>query len=211
MKITNLGHASFLIEDDEVKVVFDPYKNDSVPGLVFPRNIECNFVFTSHNHLDHNGIELVNIIQTNHKLKSREIVFPHDKQNGQNRGFSIAKVVYFSDYSIAHLGDIGDISNVNLIKKLLGVDIILCPINGYYTISAEEAFKLKQLLPKSLLIPMHHEGRDHSYGYPDNGQINIFKKLFRDIYEVNDTVEMTKDILNHDALIFNSYKQGERV
>lgn len=210
MRITNLGHASFLIEDDELKIIFDPYQDDSVPGLEFPKGIEANYVFCSHDHFDHNASELVKIIPTDNHLKAKDIVFPHDKQNGAKRGLSTAKILYFSDYSVAHLGDIGDISNLQLISQLKDADVILCPINGYFTISAEEAFKLHRLLPNALIVPMHYEDEKHQFGYPDGGQIQIFKKLFPNYLEVKETVNISKEMFSYDALIFTDFVQGER-
>ena len=209
MIIQNLGHASYKIIDDGVSVIFDPYRDDSVPGLVFPKGESCNFVFCSHNHYDHDGVKQVRAIPTDKAIKTKDIIFPHDKENGAKRGLSTAKVIYFSDFCIAHLGDIGDISNAKLIDQLKDADIILCPINGFFTIGAQEAFELKQLLPNTLLIPMHYEAEDGSYGYPDGKQIKIFKNLFKDIIEVNsDSIEITKALLKHGALIINNFKQG---
>ena len=209
MIITNLGHASYLIEDDDVKIIFDPYQDDSVPGLIFPKDTEANYVFCSHDHFDHNAKELVKIVPTDKLIKIKDIVFPHDKQNGTKRGLSTAKIVYFSDYSIAHLGDIGDISNQELIKELEGANIILCPINGFFTISAEEVFQLHKLFPKSLIVPMHYENKSRGYGYPDGGQIEIFKHLFPNYLEVKESVEIKPEMFSYDAIIFNGFLQGE--
>ena len=60
-KITYLGHASFLIESKDYKIVLDPYKDNSVPNLRFPRGLVVDKVFCSHSHFDHNAIELVTI------------------------------------------------------------------------------------------------------------------------------------------------------
>ena len=60
MEIVNLGHASFLIKGENISVVTDPYRNDSVPHLTMPR-VQANYVTVSHDHYDHDAKELVNI------------------------------------------------------------------------------------------------------------------------------------------------------
>ena len=121
MKITNLGHASFKIDGEQFSIIFDPYQDGSVPGLTFPRNLKADHVFISHQHADHNAIELVDIVERNKTIKYKEISIPHDKENGSLRGLCKAYVVEVDGYKIGHLGDIGDISSplLNGLKNLL--------------------------------------------------------------------------------------------
>jgi L-ascorbate metabolism protein UlaG (beta-lactamase superfamily) len=63
-KITYLGHSSFLIESKNYQIVVDPYKDNSVPNLTFPRGLVVDKVFCSHSHFDHNAVELVKIKET---------------------------------------------------------------------------------------------------------------------------------------------------
>ena len=44
-KITYLGHSSFLIESKDYQIVIDPYKDNSVPNLTFPRGLVVDKVF----------------------------------------------------------------------------------------------------------------------------------------------------------------------
>ena len=177
MKIINYGHACFKIIDDGVSVIFDPYESGSVPGLELPKNIKANYLFISHEHLDHNAINKVELLPTLKKLNLTEIVLPHDDCGGAKRGLSVARVLRFSDYSICHMGDIGDVNAVLQCEELKNIDIVLCPINGYYTISAKDALYLKEKMGWKLLIPMHFFDSDKKTGYPDGNQIHVFKGL----------------------------------
>ena len=206
MRIINHGHACFQIIGDDLSIVFDPYKDNSVPGLNIRRNIEANFCYCSHSHYDHNAIEKVNLLLgEKEEIRNIAISLPHDKNNGKDRGFSIARIFYYSDYSICHLGDIGDVRSVINDKRFKNIDIVLCPINGFYTISAKEAAKLQKEMNWKILIPMHYEIEEKGIGYPDNGQINIFKSLYNkdEILEIDDfKLEMKDEYFKYKTLIF---------
>ena len=73
MKITWLGHSSFLIKTKDVSIAFGPYYNNSVPGLSFTKCIEANYVFISHDHLDHSARKNIKEIPTNYKLEYKLI------------------------------------------------------------------------------------------------------------------------------------------
>ena len=202
MKIINYGHACFKIIDDDVSVIFDPYRNSSVPGLKLPKDIEANFVFSSHDHYDHDGIDMVKVISNDKSLNLTEVKLSHDDAGGTKRGFSVARVIRFSDYSICHMGDVGDIREVLKCDALKGIDIVLCPINGYFTISAEEAIQIKEKMSWKILIPMHYEIKEKHSGYPDGGQIDIFKKMMPNHTFVDTSVEISDKCFEFDSIIF---------
>lgn len=207
MKLINYGHACFKVIDDELSIIFDPYKDGSVPGLKLPDNLEANYVFASHLHDDHNAVNKVKLIPTNRKLPLVEISLPHDKDGGKSRGMSIARILKFPDLSICHLGDIGDIKQAENMEELKNIDVVLCPINGFFTISAEEALKLQKKLNWKALIPMHYYIKEDKSGYPDGGQIDIFKTKCSDYLEVDDyQIHIRSESINNSAIIFLKHK-----
>jgi L-ascorbate metabolism protein UlaG (beta-lactamase superfamily) len=207
MKITNLGHASFLIEHQGVSIVFDPYHDESVPGLKFPEDVKANFIFSSHNHDDHNAIDLVEKLSTEFNIRFKDIVIPHDNKNGAIRGLNIAKIVYFDEFSVLHLGDAGDIDSIINNDEFKNIDIVLCPINGFYTISALDAIKCQKHMNWKLLIPMHFHNPLNNSGYKDVEQISLFKSHCLNTIEVNDTnIVIESNMFKFDALIFNKSK-----
>ena len=179
MRIINYGHACFKIIDDDISVVLDPYGVDSVPGMELPKNIKANYVLCSHDHFDHNAADLIEVVPTNKHLPMVEVSLPHDQFGGAKRGMSIARVFHFSDYSICHMGDIGDAKEVLKHDELKNIDIVLCPINGFYTISAEDAVELQKKMGWKVLIPMHYEDAKKGTGYPDGNQIKMFKDSYK--------------------------------
>ncbi len=206
MIIENLGHACFRIKGKDISVIFDPYAYNSVPRINLALGLEANYSFISHEHHDHNARELINIKKTDKKLEFCSVLLPHDKENGRLRGFSKATMINVDGVKIVHLGDIGDISNKALLDPFKGADILLCPINGFFTINAIEAYELYKYLGVKVIVPMHYEVKEKGIGYPDGGQINLFKKQFNDILEVKSyCLDVNKDTLKHQTWIFLDY------
>ena len=205
LKIVNLGHASFLFEGD-VSFVIDPYLDNSVPNLKMPR-VSVNKVFTSHDHYDHCGVELVTLVPTNKELKYKTVVVPHDHHNGSKRGLNKMHIFFIDGYKIIHTGDLGCIPSEEVLKEMMDTDVLLAPINGYYTISAEELVTIMNLVKPKVTIPMHYYRRDDNSGYPDGGQIDIFKKLVGSFKDVDDSIIVNGELLNNRVVIFNSAMQ----
>lgn len=209
MKIINYGHACFKIIDDDISIVLDPYEDGSVPGLKLPADIKANFVFASHDHTDHNALHLIKVEPTEKKLNMVELLLPHDPYGGSRRGMSIARNFKFSDYTICHMGDIGDVNDVLKRSELKNIDVVLCPINGFYTIGAKEAFELQKKMNWKLLIPMHYRIEENGTGYPDGNQIEIFKCLYKkeEMLIVNDyCLEINENNLSFKTIILTKHK-----
>lgn len=60
MKLTWLGHACFLIEEEAYRIVIDPYEENIIQGYKLPY-LEADEVLVSHEHLDHNARNRVRI------------------------------------------------------------------------------------------------------------------------------------------------------
>ena len=207
MKITNLGHASFLFESEEVSFVTDPYRNNSVPRLKMP-HVKANFVFCSHDHYDHDAKDLVSLIKTDKKIRFETIVVPHDHNNGAHRGLNKMYIFYVDGLKIIHTGDLGCIPGADVLEKMKGTDIILAPINGYYTISAKELFEIVNIVKPRVTIPMHFYNEKDGSGYPDGNQIIEFKKLIKDYKEIDSvSIEANEDLFLNKFIIFNKAYQ----
>ena len=63
MKITWLGHACFMLEEDGYRIVLDPYTGvEGYPEL----DAEAHAVLCSHGHQDHNAAETVRLTGAGH-------------------------------------------------------------------------------------------------------------------------------------------------
>ena len=207
MKIVNLGHASFLIKGNKISVLTDPYRDDSVPGLKMPR-ISANYVTCSHDHYDHDAKDLVKVVATNEPLNCKSIRVAHDHHNGAHRGLNDMYIFEIDGYRVLHTGDLGCIPVREILEQMKNADILLAPINGHYTISAEELKAIMDIVKPRVTIPMHYYKKEDNSGYPDGNQIDIFKKLVGDYQEIDDyELEVNDESFNHKVVIFNKAYQ----
>ncbi len=164
MNIRYLGHSSFLIEGKTGKVVTDPY-DPTMMKRKFP-DVSADIVTVSHQHQDHNaphlvqGNPLVITIPGEYEKKGIRIYgfeTYHDKQNGAERGKNTMYKIVVDDVSILHCGDLGHVLSKELIEEVDGVDILLIPAGGNYTISPDEAQDVVSKVEPSVVIPMHYK------------------------------------------------------
>ena len=209
MEIINLGHAAFLFNGKEVSFVVDPYMDESVPNLRFPR-VSANYVFKSHNHSDHNAIDLVKIVPTDVELDYDTIVVAHDHHNGVRRGLNKIHIFHVDGLKLIHVGDLGCTPLDSVLDQLKGADVVLAPINGHFTIGSDELLRIANIIKPKLLIPMHYYIASNNSGYPDGNQIERFKSLVKTYYEVNDyRIEINDETLNKKVIIFNKALQED--
>ncbi len=207
MKIVNLGHACYLLKSKTVAVVIDPYRNRSVPNLKLPR-VEANYVFCSHDHYDHDAKNLVTVIPTNEEINVKTVVVPHDHHNGEHRGLNTMHFFDIDGYRILHTGDLGCIPSKEVLEQMKNVDVLLAPINGFYTISAKELKEIMDLVNPRITIPMHYFKKENNSGYPDGGQIDEFKSLVGDYLEVDGyEIDVDDNLFKNRVVIFKKELQ----
>ncbi|MCD6106745.1 MAG: MBL fold metallo-hydrolase [Caldisericaceae bacterium] len=162
MKIQWLGHSSFLIETNGIKILTDPFNNSIGYTTIFPA---VDIVLVSHEHFDHNAVENVpsytqvlrgSVEKELEGIKIKGIAGYHDNQKGSLRGKITMFKVQSEDISLLHLGDLGTLLTDEQLKEIGEVNIVMVPVGGKYTIGPEEAWEvIKQLNPK-IVIPMHY-------------------------------------------------------
>lgn len=162
--ITYYGHSCFRIKAGGSSIVFDPYKNGSVPGLKLPKGIQADAVNCSHQHDDHNAAELIAVTGKKLNFTVSKLTVPHDHHNGQHRGLSDITFVELPDLILCHLGDLGRLPTAEEYTAISKADIVLMPCAGYYTIDSKEADEIiKHLKHPSLKVLMHF--REGKRGY----------------------------------------------
>ena len=206
--IVYLGHASFLIKAKDYQIVLDPYRDESVPNLTFPKGIEADAVFCSHHHFDHDASNLVIIKKDPMPIKGTRVVVPHDREGGAKRGMNIIRMFDIDGYKVVHLGDTGCVPHPEDLKCLANCDVMLAPINGFFTINPQELKQIVDIVNPRIVIPMHYFMEEYQSGYPDNNIIEDFKKEFPN-YEELDSFELDLDKYKdyQGALIFKKYYQ----
>jgi L-ascorbate metabolism protein UlaG (beta-lactamase superfamily) len=164
MEITSLGHASFKIRGKLTSIVTDPFASDST-GLTFPRSVTADIVTVSHDHDDHNNIAGVGetpfVIRGpgEYEIHGVSIIgFPtfHDNEKGAKRGRNTVFRIEVDGVSIVHAGDLGHELTSEDIERINGVDVLLLPVGGVYTIDAVQAAKVTHAIEPMIVIPMHY-------------------------------------------------------
>ena len=205
--IVYLGHASFLIKSNNYDIVLDPYMENSVPGLRFPKGIIADKVFCSHNHFDHCASNLVSIKNDPKDVSCVKAIVPHDRDGGTKRGMNTIRMFDVDGYKVVHLGDTGCVPEKEDIEKLANCDVLLAPINGFFTINPRELKEICKIINPRIVVPMHFYMKDKKSGYPDDDMFEKFKKEFPNIEYIDKELDLDKWKDYKGALVFKDYLQ----
>lgn len=168
MDITYLGHSSFRIKGKNAVVVTDPYALEKT-GMKFPKHIAADIVTVSHDHPDHNALHQIEgnpyVIQGpgEYEVKGVGVIGTgtfHDEEKGAKRGKNIVYRIEIDGVSIVHLGDLGHTLSSPEVDALDGVDVLMIPVGGVYTIDAAAAVSVINEVEPSIVIPMHYKHPD---------------------------------------------------
>jgi len=168
MKIKYLGHSAFeLALENGKKLVFDPYKAGAFGTLTYGRiDGPVDIAVVSHDHDDHaDGAVLSRarkIVNRAGKVTVEGVVIEsvptfHDDRKGGARGKNLVSIVEAEGLRVAHLGDLGHTISAKDYPMLAGVDVLMIPVGGYFTIDAATAAKIVKDLAPKIAIPMHYK------------------------------------------------------
>lgn len=185
--LTWYGHSCFKLDFGEGgSVVFDPYEKGSVPGVELPDDLCADMVLCSHGHGDHNAAARVKLSGKAPAFSVTGLDTFHDPEGGRLRGPNRISIVEYAGFRAAHLGDLGCALKEDEIAALKGVDLLLIPVGGHFTIGPEEAKQvLAQVQPK-VAVPMHY--RRGKMGFPIIAAVEDFLALVGAYAEVNANV-----------------------
>ena len=172
MEITYLGHSAFKIKTKTATLVTDPY--GKMTGFVMPA-VSADLITVSHHHEDHDNIKAVSgtarranpfVIDSPGEYEIEGIsVFGyqtyHDAENGAKRGNNVIYVIQAEDLRILHLGDLGHKLSKEIIDELDGIDVVMIPVGGDYTVDAKMAAEIAAELEPYYVIPMHFKTEKH--------------------------------------------------
>lgn len=206
-QITWLGHSCFQLVLNDHRILLDPYQNDYVPGLT-PLQASAHEVYCSHDHGDHNAKEMVRPLPDDGKRPFRvtTVATDHDTEQGCLRGKNTIHILESRELRMAHLGDLGHPLTKEQAGLLTGLDVVMIPVGGYYTIGPEEAKQVVSQLRPKVVIPMHYRGM--GFGFPVLAAVDDFLTLDGDcvLYPGN-TITVTKASRPHVAVL--TYQGGK--
>ena len=173
MKITYHGHACFTVESEGYSIVLDPYKGVRGYSDV---DLTANEVLCSHGHFDHaytEGVKLSDGPQSPFEIKKIDCF--HDAEEGAKRGKNIIHILSAEGKKVAHLGDLGHMLSAQQAEELKGLDCMMIPVCGFFTIDAETAVKIIRQTEPKRIIPMHY--KDGEKGLEMVGTVEEFIAL----------------------------------
>lgn len=172
MDISYLGHSCFKLKGKNSSVITDPFEKEV--GFSLPR-LSADVVTVSHDHFDHNNWKGVTgtarrtnpfVIDTPGEYEVLGVsVFGvktyHDDKKGEERGENVVYSILIDGVSVVHLGDLGHKLSESAVSDLNGVDVLLCPVGGTYTINPKEAVEIISAIEPSIVVPMHYKSDKH--------------------------------------------------
>lgn len=192
MRITWIGHSCFKIEKDGYRIIIDPYKDGSVPGLQ-PVRETAEMVICTHEHGDHFGRE--NIIMAEERENPFSVTVLqsyHDDDRGKKRGRTNIIILDDGEKRVVHLGDLGCDPGEDILEQIKNPDVLLMPVGGFYTIDAEQAAELARKIKPRITIPMHYRDDKAGFGY---GEIETVKRFAE---SMNPVIYTEKSVLDTD-------------
>ena len=157
------GHSMWKVWNEKVSIVIDPFTDIGYP---MPENETADIVLSSHDHFDHNNIQLIKgnpqvvNIEGKFEIKGVKIeTFPvwHDETQGSERGNNLLMKFTISGKTFLHCGDLGHICTADVISKLGKIDVLFIPVGGFYTIDAKTAKAIVEMIKPIIVFPMHYK------------------------------------------------------
>ncbi|WP_297522892.1 MBL fold metallo-hydrolase [uncultured Clostridium sp.] len=166
MNIYYLGHSSFLIKTKNGKrILTDPFKiNSSLENI--------DIITISHAHFDHSDTEnlpidskILNFASDfeNNFCKIKTFNSYHDNSLGLKRGPNLIFHFIIENISLCHLGDLGHMLDISILKELKNIDILFIPVGENYTLNLKILHRIIETIRPKFIIPMHYRTSDTDF------------------------------------------------
>lgn len=148
---------------EKITLVIDPFSTET--GLMLPK-IGADVLLVTHSHNDHSNVKGISgdpfLVNGPGEYEIRGIFIQgiecfHDESQGKERGRTTTFIIEGDEMKFCHLGDLGQKElTPDQLEKIGNVDILMIPVGGVYTISAQEASKVISQIEPKIVIPMHY-------------------------------------------------------
>jgi L-ascorbate metabolism protein UlaG (beta-lactamase superfamily) len=174
MRIRWYGQSAFAV-DDGVRVALDPFGDIEAGlrergiGFSYPaiEGLEADVLLITHEHLDHNGAEVVG--GDPHTIRSTAGTFEtpigevlavaseHDDEAGTKRGPNTLFRFELGGLVLCHFGDFGQAAlRPEQQRALGGIHVLFLPVGDGPTVGGEAAAAVVRALRPRLVVPMHY-------------------------------------------------------
>ncbi len=180
-----IGHSCFEINYHDYRILIDPFTPEWF-DYAFPQG-QYDIVLASHKAQDHSyfdGIKADLFLlasgdkdefihdgpskKTNIKGKIHQNIGDrafsfwtvdsyHDDQKGAKEGVNGILCLDFEGIKVVHLGDLGHVLEEVQLRQIGPVDVLMIPVDGYFTIDIDTAKKIINQLDPKIIFPMHYK------------------------------------------------------
>ena len=201
INLTWHGHACFELCSDSGSLVFDPYAESYLPGLIMP-HLNADAVISSHRHGDHYAPDMVSLTGNELNATLTQIPCFHDEVRGKKRGDNLITVAELEGRRICHMGDIGHELSDEQFSLLENIDVLLIPVGGVYTVDAETAKALCERINPRTIVPMHYKGEGK--GLQNVAPVDDFLSLFsaENVCFLNSSTVSLDELIKHKIAVF---------
>ncbi len=164
-KLLYQGHGSFRIITNSKRVIYvDPFVGEGY-------NLPADIILVTHEHPDHNKIELITQKENCRVLRAEAMLIKGEYKHVQIENLVIEAVPAYNknhdrNKCVGYVMQVdgvkiyaaGDTSTTEYMKTNLskeGLDYALLPIDGFYNMDAKEAEKCAEIIGAKHTIPIH--------------------------------------------------------
>ncbi|UCD45610.1 MAG: MBL fold metallo-hydrolase [Candidatus Bathyarchaeota archaeon] len=101
----------------------------------------------------------------------------HDDWQGALEGVNGIICLDFNGLKVVHLGDVGHTLSQEQVDDIGAVDVLMVPVDEYYTIDAETGKKIVEQLDPKIVIPMHYKTDNLAKELPFSDEKNFVSKF----------------------------------
>jgi L-ascorbate metabolism protein UlaG (beta-lactamase superfamily) len=174
VRLTFLGHATFLIESPQLVRIATDY-NDYIRPLLLPDIVTMNHAHNTH-YSDHPDPAIKYVLRgwgesPDHPaiwdLKYRDVRVRNVPTNirsfygsttTERYGNSIF-IFEIANLCIAHLGHLHHTLTQQQLNEIGRIDVVMAPVDGSYTLDLDGMMEVLAALKAPLIIPMHYYGQ----------------------------------------------------
>jgi len=169
VRITYIGHSTFLIESPQLVRIATDY-NDYVRPPVVPDIVTMNHAHTTH-FTDHPDPAIKYVLRgwgstpdqpARHDITVKDVRVRNvptnirDWRGGTERHGNSIFIYETANMCIAHLGHLHHTLNQQQLNEIGRVDVLFVPVDGNLTLDLDGMMEVLQALKAPLMIPMHY-------------------------------------------------------
>jgi len=169
VRITYVGHATFLIESPQLVRIATDY-NDYVRSPVTPDIITMNHAHGTH-YTDYPDPAIKHVLRgwgptpdepARHDITVRDVRVRNvptnirDWRGGTERHGNSIFIFEIANMCIVHLGHLHHTLTQQQLNEIGRVDIVFVPVDGNYTLDLDGMIEVLQALKAPLMVPMHY-------------------------------------------------------